>query len=818
MQFDRIIKISAAGSRKALLWPSQELLWSEFVARLATPFRSAETLQTYQFLSKSQRDELKDVGGFVGGVLKNNRRKAANVLGRDFVTLDLDRIPPGGVQDLIRRIRNLNCAFVLYSTRSHQEGAPRLRVILLLNHTVTADEYEPIARMLAQAIGIEYADPTTFEPSRLMYWPSICSDGIYVYDYADAGFVDADAILNLYADWRDPKNWPQVPGYQPVTAQQLTRQADPTGKPGLVGAFCRVYDIPGAIAEYIPGAYEPCDDDNRYTYTGGSTVGGAVLYQDKRFLYSHHATDPCSGKLVNAFDLIRLHRFGDLDDEAKPDTPANKLPSFTAMKKLALADQAVSTSLVLERTEEARRDFAGIAVPEITVPESAAPQLRLVPPAKEWVKQLTVDGNGHAQKTLQNIMLALQKHESLRGCVQLNLLSEQKLAAEGLPWIRAADSKLWRDEDTTEVCRWLETIFNKVSRADVRNALNAVAMRQAYHPIRDYLNGLTWDGAPRLDTLFIVYMGAEDTEYTRAVTRKSLVAAVARVMTPGCKYDYMPILIGGQGFKKSTVFFILAGGTEYFSDSLTTFEGQRAKEGVRGKWILEIAEMQTLERTEINAAKGFITQRSDYYRPAFGEETKDFLRQCVFFGTSNDFECLRDPTGGRRFWPIVIDPARASKDVNIDLPAERDQIWAEAVVRWAQGEPLYLTPELEAVAAAHQELHRESHPWEEPIRAYLDTLVPENWLDWDIETRRVFLCGNATGVFKLIPLPYVSVQEIYELVLYNQIRTWNLRDARIIGQILRRQPDWMYEGKQRHGAKRSLVKSFRRIAERGNNR
>jgi predicted P-loop ATPase len=278
----------------------------------------------------------------------------------------------------------------------------------------------------------------------------------------------------------------------------------------------------------------------------------------------------------------------------------------------------------------------------------------------------------------------------------------------------------------------------------------------------------------------------------------------------------MLTLIGGQGFKKSTIFFNLAGGDAYFSDSLTTFEGQRAKEGVRGKWILEIAEMQTLERTEINAAKGFITQRSDYYRPAFGEEMKDFLRQCVFFGTSNDFECLRDPTGGRRFWPIVIDPGRAQKDVNVDLLAERDQIWAEAVARWRQGELLYLTPELEAVAAAHQELHRESHPWEEPIRDYLDIQVPENWLDWDTETRRMFLNDNAAGDFKLIPLPYVSVQEIWELVLNSQIKLLNLRDARIIGQILRRQPDWVYEGKQRHGAKKKLLKSFRHKTERGN--
>jgi predicted P-loop ATPase len=819
-QYDRLIKISAAGSRKALLWPPQDLLWSDFVAKLAAPVRSTSTVAEYLAMTKSQQDELKDVGGFVGGTFIGNRRKAANVLGRDILTLDLDHIPAGGTQEIIQRIRALRCAFVLYSTRKHHNGAPRIRVIILLNRTVTAEEYEAIARKIAEIIGLRYADPTTFEPARLMYWPSVNADGPYEYYYEDNGMVNADEVLAMYADWRDMTAWPAVSSGPPGPRRPAVRPTDPLLKKGVVGAFCRTYDILAAMDRFIPNVYAPCDIEDRYTYTGGSTTGGAILYDHGQHLYSHHATDPGGGKLVNAFDMVRLHLFGDQDEAVKPDTPANKYPSYIRMKHLALNDPAVSARMTREQLAEAGEDFAEIRLtgpvpPESGHPEPGPPETPADPPAPDlsWMDRLTKDGNGALQKSLQNVMLVLQHHRQLSRCVRLNLLSEKKHAAESLPWGRIQNEAAWRDEDTTELCRWLEKILGKLNRADVKHALNAIALRQAYHPIRDYLNGLVWDGQPRLDTLLIDYMGAEDNAYVRVTTRKSLIAAVARVMSPGCKFDYMLVLIGKQGRQKSTLLYLLAGGSEFFSDSLKTFEGQKAQEGVRGKWILEIADMQTFDKSDINAAKGFISQQSDYYRPAFAEETRDFKRQCVFFGTSNDVDCLRDPTGGRRFWPVVIDSNPRTKDVTTDLSAERGQIWAEAVVRWRQGESLYLPPELEAIAAKYQEYHRESHPWEEPIQEYLEMRVPENWLEWDTEKRRLFFGGGMTGealsdAVKWVPLPYVSAQEIWEVVLGKPLGNLYPRDTRVINQILQRQPNWKKEGVQRHGAGKKLVRGY----------
>lgn len=169
MQNNRKLQISMAGSRKATHWPKSTILWSEFVDRLKTPVRGTETQEEYLAFPKARQDELKDVGGFVGGTFKGDRRKAANIEGRDLITLDLDNIPAGRTEDILKRVDGLGCAAAVYSTRKHTGYAPRLRIVLPLDRTATPDEYEPAARKLASLIGIEFCDPTTFEGSRMMY-------------------------------------------------------------------------------------------------------------------------------------------------------------------------------------------------------------------------------------------------------------------------------------------------------------------------------------------------------------------------------------------------------------------------------------------------------------------------------------------------------------------------------------------------------------------------------------------------------------------------------------------------------------------------
>ncbi|MCL2085199.1 MAG: virulence-associated E family protein, partial [Oscillospiraceae bacterium] len=724
MIHDRLVTISYGNSRRSTNWQPQTLMLSELWEKLRIPVRSGETLAEYLNMKKGQQDDLKDVGGYVCGTFSGPRRKAGAVLGRDVITLDLDNIPAGETEAILRRLDGLGVGYCVYSTRKHHGAAPRLRVLIPLDRTVTADEYEPCARKMAGYIALEMTDATTFEAARLMYWPSCCRDSEFIYHRADKPFVSADGLLEQYGPdgaWRDVTLWPSLPGTQTFT-RLAVKQGDPEGKTGVVGAFCRVYDIQRAMDELLPGIYEPVlDMPGRYTYLNGSTTGGAVLYDNGKFLYSHHATDPCGGRLVNSFDLVRLHLFTELDDEAKDGTPSNRLPSFAAM--CAKASQTAEVSALM-----AKEDFAGV-LDEGGDDGSSA---------DDWTKQLTRDQNGNYHKTLNNIMLLVQNIPELRGCARRDDFSGRVFAADDLPW--KTENGYWTDSDTTELRKYFETRLRgfKPSKQDVKDAVIATAVKQKFHPVRDYLSAVTWDGNLRLDTLFVDYLGVEDSHYTRAVTRKALVGAAARVMVPGCKFDYMLVFVGKQGRGKSSIIFNLAGGEEWFTDSLATFDGNKAFEAVTGKWLVEVPEMHAFDKVTMNQAKAFISKQSDFYRAAYAEFPEDRRRQCVFFGTTNNMDCLRDETGGRRFWPLVTDVQARRKNLFSDLLAERDQIWAEAVVYWRLGETLYLPPDLEATAAEKQEAHREKHPWEDSIRNFVEQEIPEDWDTWELSQRMVF--------------------------------------------------------------------------------
>ena len=794
---DRQITISAGASRRATAWNPQTLLLSEFYARLKAPARGEETLAEYMQLPKGQQDDLKDVGGYVAGTLNGSRRKASAVTGRDLITLDLDNIPAGKTDDILRRLDALECGYCVYSTRKHMPAAPRLRVLMPLNRTCTADEYEPCARRMADMIGMEYADQTTFEAVRLMYWPSCCRDGEYVYQFADKPMLSVDGLLGTYADWHDITSWPALPGAAAL-ARPAAKQGDPLAKKGVVGAFCKVYDIEAAMDAFLPGVYAPVDTmPGRYTYLGGSTTGGAVLYDNGKFLYSHHATDPCSGKLVNAFDLVRLHRFGDRDDAAEPGTPVNRLPSYKAMCDAAVQDKQVSGLLADERWEKAQEAFGAA---DASGEEDDGSWRR--PPVME------IDGQGKPIKTMKNLKTTLEHDPKLKGKLRLNLFSGRIDIDGEMPWKRPGTSNTWNDDDVAQLRIYLEPFFGKLAKNDILDAVAAAASDQAYHPVRDYLNGLSWDGTPRLDTLFIDYLGAADTAYTRAVTRKAFTAAVARVMTPGCKYDTMLVLVGTQGRHKSTILAKMGGA--WFSDSLRTFGDKDAMETIQGTWVNEVAEMQAMAKAEVDAVKMFLSKTNDYYRAAYGRYTADRPRQCVFFGTTNSKECLTDTTGSRRFWVIDIDQQGRTKNVFRDLDEERGQLWAEAVTYWRLGEPLYLAQELEQVARSVQEDHRARHPWEGLIADYLAQEVPAEWLKWDARQREMYRNGGLKYDGKLAPRSRICAAEIWCEVLGKQRGDMRQRDTRDINSLLERAEGWVGVGVAKAGKPYGAQRCFER--------
>lgn len=773
MQNDRKITITTGSSRKATQWNAQRLRWSELVAKLATPMRGTETLEEYLKLPKPKQDSLKDVGGYVAGTLEGRQRKASAVTGREVVTLDMDNIAPGGTQGVLQRIEGLNCAYCVYSTRKHSEAAPRLRVLIPLSRTCTADEYEPIARKLAEYIGMEQCDPTTFEASRLMYWPSCCADSTYVYTYGDKYFADPDGILGMYADWRDVKQWagltaPKIP--------RGTKQADPTEKSGVVGAFCRIYDVYKVIAEILPDKYTVCDTGDRFTYAGGTTTGGAVVYEGGKFLFSHHAHDPAGGKLCNAFDLMRLHLFGDKDSDAKPDTPTNKLPSYQAACDYAVKDTGVAQLLLQERYAAATAAFG------------AAPAENA-----DWMQLLQVHSeSGKPLKTTDNVLIILENDPNLKGKFVFEEFSNRILCLGALPWNDSPEVRDWTDNDDAGLRHYIEKVYAVTGKDRISDAVSLCCHRNKINAVQDYLKSLPeWDGVPRVETLYIDYLGAADSAYTRAVARTSLTAAVARAMIPGIKYDYMPVLAGPQGLGKSTLLRLLA--PKWFNDSLTTFDGKDAYETIQGSWIMELAELVGMSKADDNKIKQFLSKQEDIFREPYGRRTGRYPRRCVFFGTTNEEEFLRDHTGNRRFWPVECGVQQPTKSVFTELAANVPQIWAEALTLWHNGEKLYLLPEVEAYAKQAQEEHSEHSAKEGVIRDFLDREIPEDWEKRTLFEHKMYWAGgfaNDKEKTKLKRRERVCAVEIWCEAFGGEIRYFRRSDAAEINAILARIPGW----------------------------
>lgn len=722
---DRALRVALGTGRKTKRWKNRTMLWSELLDRLSHFVVTNETVAQYKAASRDRQAEIKDVGGFVGGYCKDGNRSTTT--SRSVLCLDADYADADLWPDwqLIS-----DCAAAVYSTHKHTPEAPRLRLVIPLARDVNPDEYAAIGRRVAADLGIDKFDDTTFQAQRLMYWPSRPTDGEEVFRWQDGPMLDPDAVLARYADWRDMSAWPVSSRAVEVAQRSAAKQKDPLTKPGLVGAFCRTYSIPAAIERYLPEVYTPCADPGRYTYSGGSTAAGAVVYDDV-FLYSHHATDPANtGHLLNAWDLVRVHRFGALDGDRDPGTPADKLPSYKAMSELAMADEAVRTTAVNDRIGDVSGDFE--------VVEDGDPDA--------WKKDLELSDKGGIRSSIGNVRLILEHDPALRGCIAWDEMDMLLSVKRDLPWREVSDrrGRTWQNSDDANLRLYMERTYGIIGREKIMDAVETTAKAHSFHPVRDYIRAVEWDGVLRVDSLLVRYLGAEDTAYTRAVTRKTLCAAVARVFRPGIKFDYMLVLRGRQGIGKSQLIGRLAG--EWFSDSFCTMTGKEAYEQVRRAWIIEVGELAGMRKAEAETIKLFVSKREDQYRPAYGRQVEVFPRQCIFIGTTNEAEFLRDTTGNRRFWVIDTPNSDSRVDFRPELTPETvQQIWAEAYRYYQQGEPLYLTGDVETEAARVQNEHAETDDRTGIVSAYLERLLPINWDDMDLYARREWLQSDAEG-------------------------------------------------------------------------
>lgn len=719
---DFSIDLATAHSRIAKKWRNRHWLWSELLQRCSETKRTGETAAEYARMSKEEQSNVKDVGGFVGGYLSGGIRKNANVMYRTVATLDIDY---GTVNVWDDFTMAFGFAAMIYSTHKHSSKTPRYRLVFPLSRQVSPAEYEPLCRKIAAEIGIDLFDDTTYELPRLFYWPSTSKDADFVFDYQDGPACDVDAILSQYVDYKDVSAWPLSSREGDVIAHEIKKQGDPTEKPGVIGAFCRAYSIEDAIDTFLSDKYEKTGHDGRYTYKLGSVAGGLVCYEGK-FAYSHHETDPASKQLCNAFDLCRVHLFG-AQDEGSRALDVTRKPSYAAMQEFAAKDKAVKLLMARERAQAAADDFDGLDDAEL--PEDYN---------DEWKAELEYTKSGKLLCNIANIILILENDPALAGHIVHDLFTGMDSAKDGLPWNKNANQ--WTDTDDANLRVWLEKHYDITGKEKIADALTAVLTRHSYHPIRDYLNGLTWDGVPRLDRIIIDYMGAEDSELNRAMSRKHFVAAVARVFNPGCKYDYCLIMSGAEGIGKSTLLRVMGG--RWFNDSITTLEGKEGMEQLRRAWVVELGELSSIKRSDVEQVKAHLSKQADIYRAAYARRVLEHPRQCVFCGTTNEALFLKGDTGNRRFWVIpVVAELRKYKDWSEAIRRDRDQLWAEAVHYYKLGEPLYLSEELEAQAKQRQQDFNDDN--DDPIVAmldkYLNTLLPVNWDTMDIQARRSYL-------------------------------------------------------------------------------
>lgn len=713
--------ISTGRSRLETNWMNKSVSWERLVARLQNCKRTAETVAEYKAMSKTDKGKAKDIGGFVGGSINGGNRKAGTIIDRSLVTLDIDF----GQQDTPEIIEDImyGQAWCLYSTHSHTPETPRFRVIIPLSRNVTPDEYIPIARRLAADIGIDLFDSSTYEPSRLMFWPSCPKDGEYVFRAGEGKPTDADAILSSYGDWRNPEEWPMDKRTQRLTVGHGSKQEDPTKKGGLIGAFCRTYTISQAIAEFLPDVYTETAHADRFTFAGGTTEAGLVVYEDL-YAFSHHGTDPCCEQLCNAFDLVRIHKYGSMDAEVSQDTPVNRLPSFGAMETFIRKDKKVMALVKQEKLTELNEDFGDMLEED-----------------KGWAALLQLDKKNNPENSPYNFGVIIRNDPRLKGMTRRDIFRGKNEVTRDLPWRPLSADPYWNNSDNNGLIDYMSQKYKLQGKQAIIDANDLVMSQNTYHPVRDYLEGLTWDGTERLDTLMVDYLGATDSELTRAITRKHFTAAVGRILKPGIKYDYVLTLIGAEGLGKSTLIKKLGG--DFFDDSLGNIEGKEGMEQIRGKWLIEMGELTNYKKSTSEAYKAFLSKTEDSYRPAYGRETETIPRQCVFFATTNERNFLKGDTGNRRFWVIECERDIPTKDVFSDLSRERDQIWAEAVHRFRNGEALYLPRELEMTARQGQAEHNEVSADDRigVIEAYLKRRLPETWESMTVDMRRKFIQG-----------------------------------------------------------------------------
>lgn len=631
---------------------------------------------------------------------------------------------------------------------------------------------------------MQYFDKTTFDVHRLMYLPSCSKDAEPVLETFEGDPLNVDLVLSEYADWTDVMAWPRHPEAKSPARLAAKKAQNPREKFGTIGLFCRTFTIGEGIDMFLSDVYVPGSMSNRYTYTRGSSGNGLEIYPEQDLAYSHQDSDPIAdGRTYNLFDLVRVHKFGHLDERVKEHTPNTKKPSHVAMEQWVIQLPDVKRLAAAEK----QTDFSELATEfdDEDDPEDDA-----------WTEKLERHHKtGKLLPTAGNVELLLT-NGLWKNVLAYDAFGNTEVILKSLPWRgpeRLGRSyEPWLAADDKRLQHWFAKVHGISSAKTIQNAFTEVVHQNTFHPIKAYIESARWDNVPRAERVFIDYLGAADTHYTRQATRKMLLAAVTRLYRPGCKFDQMLVLVGPQGAGKSSLLAKL--GRDWFSDSLRTFENKEAGEHLQSGWIFEIGELSAMKKSEVEEVKAFLSKTEDRYRVAYDRQVSEFPRKCIFFGTTNTRDFLRDATGNRRFWPIEVFPEHATKSHWEELQDnEVSQVWAEVLSWFKAGETLELDQEARIEAERQQASHMETDPREGLI---------QEWLDQPLEDEM----GRPTDDLR----DRVCAAQIWTECLGKRRGDMKPWDGKDILDILRRIPGWV----ERKGKARVPGYGVQRVFER----
>ena len=729
---NRMLRVAEGNGVEEQHWRMRTVSWGAFARQLETPIWMDVDYAGYWQLTDEDRKKRKNTRGFFGGELRGPNKTGANLVGRDLITLDLERsggVLPVDIEDKVREAFPFE--HVVYATANHRPESKRLRMVAPASRMMSPDEYRGIILFLATRVGMENTDKKSAVPTQFMYYPTRPIGAETGYEWHRGDWFDVDAFISSIPGFHDKSTWP---GEEAAREREHKTSTHAHSAPGIIGAFNRRFDVGTAISKWLSDVYEE-GANGRYTYTAGSSVNGLRMYHGE----------------LSAFDLVRLHKFGERDTEFADEIDLRGArmgdrPSFIAMKEWVVSEFPELLDDVAAHAEESR------AKDEQSVAED---------PSK-WRSLLYLNAKGGVDPGPYNISTILRYDPMIRGKIWYNEMSYVPNINEGVPWPSAPGPM--SDTDHPEMEAYLDRVYHIKNKSAMNSAILVAANRNRRHPLREKVLSVPWDGIPRIETCLRDFCGVADTPAHRLMSRRWFVGGIARIFRPGVKFDYCLVLVGDQGLGKSQFFTRVAMDEDLYLELDQPLDGTKTvPELVQGRWIVEFAEMSTVNSTfsSQEAVKAFITKTEDPYRAPFATVPLPHKRQCIFGGTSNVPTFLKDKTGARRFWPVEVSREAMGRMWDTLTPSVVQQLWAEAYVAYQAGEKVGLTREEEDLMEPTKGVFTVENENTSPLSDFLDAPLPSGWNKMtDVERRVAYIAWQDPSN---IP-SYVSDNDRWEVI------------------------------------------------------